>query len=58
MDTKFLQTMYQQWIDGQTDPAARWLDFIELACHTTRVSQDELMRELQKTRWFRWRREE
>ena len=58
MDIRFLQNIYQQWCDGQSDPAARWLDFVEFASRQTRIDQDELMRELQKTRWFLRRREE
>jgi hypothetical protein len=58
MDLRFLETVYQQWANGQTDPAARWLDFVELASRQTYTGQVEIMEALQKTPWFQWRREE
>ena len=54
MDIRFLQTMYQQWSDGQSNAQSRWLDFVELASRQTGVAQDQLMRELQKCYWFKW----
>jgi hypothetical protein len=53
MDFRFLQTMYQQWAHGQSHATERWLDFIEMASKQTGCSQDALMRELQKTYWFK-----
>jgi len=53
VDLRFLQMMYQQWSDGQTNIASRWIDFIELASRSTGLAQDQLMRELQKCYWFK-----
>jgi len=53
VDLRFLQMMYQQWSDGQTNIASRWIDFIELASRHTGLAQDQLMRELQKCYWFK-----
>jgi len=58
IDLRFLQTMYQQWSDGQQDAAGRWLDFIEFAARHTRHTQEEIRESLKKTYWFDWRRDE
>lgn len=58
VDLRFLQTMYQQWCDGQTDVVGRWVDFIEFAQRHTNQNAEELREALQKTYWFRWRRDE
>ena len=52
IDIRFLQTMYQQWCQGNADAAFRYIDFIEMASKQTGVAQDQLMRELQKCYWF------
>jgi hypothetical protein len=56
----FLQMMYQQWCNGQggDEIMNRWVEFIEFAARQTGAQQDEVMRALQKTYWFQWRREE
>ena len=54
IDLRFLQIMYQQWEQGQSNAAYRYIDFIEMASKQTGVAQDQLMRELQKCYWFRW----
>ena len=53
MDIRFLQTMYQQWSDGQSNATARYIDFLEMASKQTGIAQDQLMRELQKCLWFK-----
>jgi hypothetical protein len=53
MDTRLLQTMYQQWCQGKEDAAIRYIDFIEMASKQLGVAQDQLMRELQKCYWFK-----
>lgn len=53
MDIRFLQTMYQQWSDGQSNATARYIDFLEMASKQIGVAQDQLMRELQKCYWFK-----
>ena len=55
MDTRFLQSMYQQWAHGQDDAPARYIEFIEMASRQISVPQDQLMRELQKCYWFKRR---
>ena len=55
LDSRHLQSMYQQWCDGQYDTfRQRWADFVELAAKHNNVSADAMMRELQKYRWFEW----
>jgi len=58
IDLRFLQMMYQQWSDGQSDIASRWVDFIEFAARHSNHDTEELRGALQKTYWFKWRREE
>jgi hypothetical protein len=53
MDMQFLQTMYQQWCQGNDNAAFRYIDFIEMASKQMGVAQDQLMRELQKCYWFK-----
>ena len=52
MDQWSLKNMYQQWADGQTDAAQRWLDFVEMAARVHCTTPDHVMKELQKCRWF------
>jgi hypothetical protein len=54
MDHRFLQTIYQQWADGQTNAQARWLDFVEMAAKINGTTADVVMKELQKCHWFKW----
>ena len=51
-DLRFLQQVYQQWSDGQSNLASRAVDFIELAHRLTGVPKDQLMRDLQRCSWF------
>jgi hypothetical protein len=46
--------MYQQWQQGNQEYIHRWADFVELVARETKTSQDQVMRELQKTYWFQW----
>jgi hypothetical protein len=48
-----LELMYQQWIQGNDEYTVRWVDFVELAAREMNTTQDEIMRELQKTYWFK-----
>jgi len=52
MDQWTLKNMYQQWADGQTDVASRWLDFVEMAAQAQGTTADQIMKELQKCSWF------
>lgn len=54
IDLRFLETMYQQWYQGNEDAAFRYIDFLEMASKQTGIAQDQLMRELQKCLWFKW----
>jgi hypothetical protein len=55
LDHRFLQQVYQQWSDGQSDVSSRAADFVELAHRLTSAPKDQLMRELQKCSWFKRR---
>ena len=52
MDQWTLKNMYQQWADGQSDVASRWLDFVEMAARVYGTTPDQVMKELQKCQWF------
>jgi len=52
MDQWTLKNMYQQWADGQTNAAQRWLDFVEMAARVHGTTADQIMKELQKCSWF------
>ena len=52
MDQWTLKNMYQQWADGQSDVASRWLDFVEMAARVYGITPDQVMKELQKCQWF------
>lgn len=52
MDQWTLKNMYQQWANGQTDVASRWLDFVEMAAQAQGTTADQIMKELQKCSWF------
>ena len=52
VDLRLLQSMYQQWCQGNENAAFRYLDFIEMASKQMSIAQDQLMRELQKCSWF------
>ena len=51
-DLRLLQQVYQQWSDGQSNLAARAVDFVELASRITGTPPDRLMRDLQRCSWF------
>lgn len=49
-----LHTMYQQWQQGNDNYALDWFRFVELVAKEYKISEDEIIRELQKHSWFRW----
>ena len=55
MNSQFLQKIYQQWCDGQSDSTARWLDFVRLAASHNSTTVEKMAEELKKYRWFNWR---
>ena len=58
MNIALLETMYQQWQQGNENYVERWVDFIEMAEKQTHSTQYEIVTALQKTKWFMWIREE
>jgi hypothetical protein len=53
INLKHLELMYQQWIQGNEAYLHRWVDFVELVAKETNVAQDVIVRELEKTYWFK-----
>jgi hypothetical protein len=56
-DARHLESIYQQWIQGNEAYIHRWAEFVEMIAKMNNVSGDVVMRELQKHRWFEWTRE-
>jgi NACalpha-BTF3-like transcription factor len=44
--------MYQQWQQGMEVRAADNIRFVELVMRQTKASQEEVLKELSKCRWF------
>jgi hypothetical protein len=53
-DSRTLQSMYQQWCNGNEEALHCWYEFVEFAAKHNKVSADTMMRELQKYYWFKW----
>ena len=53
-DQRFLQSMYQQWSQGNKAYIHCWIDFVEMAARVNGVTADVMMSELRKYRWFEW----
>ena len=49
---KHLQSMYQQWCQGNKDHLYRYMDFAEYVAKQHNMNVDAVMRELQKYYWF------
>lgn len=52
LNRSFLQSMYQQWQQGMEVRAADNIRFVELVMRQTKASQEEVLKELSKCRWF------
>lgn len=55
IDRNYYYKIYQQWSDGQSDIASRWMDFVEMVSKNSNKSQTQIMEELKKFKWFKWR---
>ena len=49
-----LYEMYCQWRRGFEDYADNWVKFVELVAKDCKISEDEVIRQLQKYSWFMW----
>ena len=58
IDLRMLQTMYQQWCQGNNEFCHRWFDFVESSARSMNANPADVMRELKKCEWFQWEREE
>lgn len=52
---RWLQTVYQQWMQGQEEYTYRWVEFVQLAARIQAVSIEAAEEELKQCRWFKWR---
>ena len=50
---KHLQSMYQQWIQGNEDYMYRYMDFAKLAAGHNNMTVDAVLWELHKYPWFK-----
>ena len=54
IDSRLLQTMYQQWIQGNEDYRLNLHEFVKLAEREFKVSGDHILRVLQTQWWWEW----
>jgi hypothetical protein len=52
---RWLQTVYQQWMQGQEEYAWRWAEFVRLAASINSTTIEVMEEELKKHGWFKWR---
>jgi hypothetical protein len=54
MNNRLLETMYQQWQQGNNNYIQDWVKFVELAAIEFKKPEDAIIRELQTQTWFCW----
>jgi hypothetical protein len=54
MHAQTLHTMYQQWQQDNENYVLDWLRFVELVAREHKTTEDQVIKELQKHRWFHW----
>jgi hypothetical protein len=50
---RHLQSMYQQWCQGNNGYLYRYLDFVELVASQNNMNSDNVLQELQNYSWFK-----
>jgi len=53
VDKRFLEMMYQQWLQGNEFYATRWMEFVNLAAHHNRTTIEEILKILETCQWFK-----
>ena len=53
VDKRFLEMMYQQWMQGNDYYASQWLDFAQLAANYNRTNIEEVLEVLNTCQWFK-----
>ena len=53
MDSRFLEHMYQQWIQGNDYYVSQWMDFASVVARYYNVSIEEAIKVLETCRWFK-----
>jgi hypothetical protein len=51
---RWLNHIYQQWMQGQDGYMYRWLEFVKLTALMSSTSVEVMEQRLKKYRWFRW----
>ena len=46
--------MYQQWQQDNENYVLDWLRFVEIVAKEYGTTEDQIIKELQKHRWFHW----
>jgi hypothetical protein len=54
MNNRLLETMYQQWQQGNSNYIHHWVRFVELAAKEFNQPEDAVIRQLQTQSWFSW----
>ena len=52
IDTRWLQTIYQQWQQGQDSHGYRWKEFVDMAARISGSNADQTLKALEKCQWF------
>ena len=52
---RWLQTVYQQWMQEQEEYIYRWAEFVRLAASTHSTSAEIMEEQLKKYGWFKWK---
>ena len=53
IDKRFLEIMYQQWIQGNDYYSNQWMDFAEIAARYNQTTVEEILKILETCRWFK-----
>jgi hypothetical protein len=51
----WLQSVYQQWTQGQEEYAWRWAEFVRLAASINSTTVEVMEEQLKQYGWFKWR---
>jgi hypothetical protein len=51
---RWVQTVYQQWMQGQEEYVYRWEEFVRLAASISSTTVEIMEEQLKKCGWFKW----
>jgi hypothetical protein len=53
MNERWLQYIYQQWMQGNDAYMYRWMEFVEMMAKMFSMTPEDMTRELEKYIWFK-----